>query len=298
MIWTRPASAKRGECKSANPCGRALGVCAIIGALFAGMSADRARAADWLSDNGLRGSFESKDYVRWDGVNIGAQFGVSNMNTDFGSGASSLIAYSLRNTTVENEITPSNWTTLPNSTTNSGQYGAFIGYNMQWEQLVIGFQGAYNRLSSLQAIASDHIDRIATTSDTYANTIDITAQSSITLIDYATFGARLGYAMGQFLPYVVIGGAVGRFNYATTETTIVSGTSTTASPPTYGPNSDTQSNSKNNAIVGGFMVGLGVDVAVLPNVFLRAEWEFVAFAPVGGIRTDTNTGRVGVGIKF
>jgi hypothetical protein len=100
------------------------------------------------------------------------------MNTDFGNSASSLIAYSLRDTTIESELAPSNWTTLPNTTTNGRQYGGFIGYNMQWEQLVIGFQGAYNRVSSLQTSASDHINRISTTSDTYANTIDITAQSS------------------------------------------------------------------------------------------------------------------------
>ncbi|MFZ0847459.1 MAG: outer membrane beta-barrel protein [Pseudolabrys sp.] len=297
MIWTRSASAsaKRGE-RGARRRARPLGVCAA-GFLLALAFADRA-SADWLDTTGLRGTLSPQSYSRWDGVNFGATFGFSNMNTDFGNSASSLIAYSLRDTTIESELAPSNWTTLPNTTTNGRQYGGFIGYNMQWEQLVIGFQGAYNRVSSLQTSASDHINRISTTSDTYANTIDITAQSSVKLIDYATFGARLGYAMGQFLPYAVIGGAAGRFNYATTETTIYSGTSTTANPPSYGPNSDTQSNSKNNAVVGGFMVGLGVDVAVLPNVFLRAEWEFVAFAPVGGIRTDTNTGRVGVGIKF
>jgi opacity protein-like surface antigen len=63
-------------------------------------------------------------------------------------------------------------------------------------------------------------------------------------------------------------------------------------------NTDIQSNSKNNAITGGFEVGLGLDVAVLPNVFLRAEWEFVAFTPISGIRANLNTGRVGVGVRF
>jgi len=275
---------------------RPLGVCA---AAFLLTLAFAARAsADWLDTTGLRGTLSPQGYSRWDGLNAGATFGLSNMNTDFGSSAGSLIAYSLRNTTVEAELAPSSWTTLPNSTTNGRQYGAFIGYNMQWDQLVIGFQGAYNRVSSSETGAADHINRIATTSDTYANTIDITAQSSSQLIDYATFGARLGYAMGQFLPYAVIAGAAGRFNYSISETTTVSGTSATATPATYGPNTDSQSSSKNNAVVGGFMVGLGMDVAVLPNVFLRAEWEFVAFAPVSGIRTDINTGRVGLGIKF
>ena len=46
----------------------------------------------------------------------------------------------------------------------------------------------------------------------------IKAQSSIKLVDYATLRARAGYAFGQFLPYALVGGAVGRFNYSTSAT--------------------------------------------------------------------------------
>ena len=35
-----------------------------------------------------------------------------------------------------------------------------------------------------------------------------------------------------------------------------------------------------------------------PNVFLRAEWEYIGFVPVAGIRANINTGRVGIGVKF
>ena len=67
-------------------------------------------------------------------------------------------------------------------------------------------------------------------------------------------------------------------------------------PFTFGP--VTATNSKDGAIVGGFLAGLGVDVAILPNMFMRAEWEYIAFAPVNGIRANINTGRVGAGLKF
>jgi opacity protein-like surface antigen len=152
----------------------------------------------------------------------------------------------------------------------------------------------------LEASASDTIRRQVTTSDTFVNSVDITAQSSLKLIDYATMRVRAGYAYGQFLPYAVLGAAVGRFNYATTATTTVSGNSTTIPPPNnvYGPHTDVQTKAKDGAIVGGFVVGLGMDVAILPNMFLRGEWEFVGFAPVSGIRTGINTGRVGVGMRF
>ena len=39
----------------------------------------------------------------------------------------------------------------------------------------------------------------------------------------------------------------------------------------------------------GYTAGLGLDVIVLPNVFLRAEWEYVQFFPVQDIKIHLNT---------
>jgi len=39
-------------------------------------------------------------------------------------------------------------------------------------------------------------------------------------------------------------------------------------------------------------------VKLLPNVFLRGEWEYIAFSPVSGNRSSINTARVGVGVLF
>jgi opacity protein-like surface antigen len=151
----------------------------------------------------------------------------------------------------------------------------------------------------LTASASDTIARqVVTTPDNVNNALTITAQSSLQLIDYATMRARAGYVMGQFLPYAMIGAAVGRFNYANTATVHNVGTPPVGSPILPFDTTETRSNAKDNEIVGGFVAGLGMDVALLPNVFLRGEWEMVAFAPVGGIRANINTGRVALGMKF
>ena len=297
------ASGGRRQARLARRCrrriGRSLRACAVAGLLLAAVTAQRAVAADWVDDTFLRGSLGGKGYMRWDGVNFGAQIGVSNMNTDFGNSTSGLIAYSLRNTEVEDQFSPSNWTTLPSNTTNGRQYGAFLGYNWQWDQLVLGMDAAYNRISSLNSSASDTIGRqVVTTPDNINNSLTITAQSSLKLIDYATLRARAGYAMGQFLPYATLGAAVGRFNYANTATVHNVGTPPAGSPILPFDVTDVQNNSKNNAITGGFEIGLGLDVAVLPNVFLRGEWEFVAFTPISGIRANLNTGRVALGVRF
>lgn len=273
---------------------------ARLAALALILLAPAGAAAQSWDDDFLRGSFrDSASASRWEGANFGVNMGLSNMNTDFGNSTSSLVAFILRNTEVEDQFSPSSWTTLPANTTNGRQYGAFLGYNWQWDQLVAGFDLGYNRTSSLTTSASDTIARqVVTTPDNVNNALTITAQSSLKLIDYATMRARAGYAMGQFLPYAMIGAAVGRFNYANSATVHNVGTPPGGSPILPFDVTDTRSNSKDNAIVGGFLAGLGVDVAILPNMFMRAEWEFIAFAPVGGIRANINTGRVGIGMKF
>jgi len=265
---------------------------------LAGSAAGQAYAADLFDTTWLRGSLSSEP-VRWDGIVMGAHVGYSAMNSDFGNSTSALIAYSLRNTEVEDQFSPSNWTTLPSKTTSGRQYGAFIGYNWQWDELVLGVDAAYNRGSSLNASASDTISRqVVTTPDNVNNAVTITAESSVKLIDYATVRGRAGYAIGQFLPYAMIGVAVGHFDYANTATVHDVGTPPAGSPVSPFDFTDVQSDAKNNAFAPGFIYGLGLDVAITSNVFLRGEWEYIAFGKIGGIRTSLNTARAGIGLRF
>jgi opacity protein-like surface antigen len=146
----------------------------------------------------------------------------------------------------------------------------------------------------MNAQAADSITRIVTV-DGNPNTVTIDANSQNKLVDYATLRARAAYAFSQFLPYAFVGGAVGRFNYAVNATvTDVVSIAGVPQPPVVCAGSS----AKDNAIVGGFTLGLGLDVAILPNVFLRAEWEYVGFAQANGIRSTMNTGRVGLGVTF
>lgn len=258
-------------------------------------SPEQAAAADWPA---LRGSL-SPAYARWDGWQVGVQAGLGNMNTEFGNSTSPLVAFILRNTTLENEAAPSNWTTLPSNTTNGPVFGAFVGYNIQWSELVLGFDLAYKHPSNLNSSTSDSLARRFTTSDNVQHDVTIAAQSSFKLLDYATLRARAGYAFGEFLPYAVIGAAAGRFTYLTSVTVTDAMTLTVPAPPVFqGTFQQSASAGQDNVIVGGVAAGLGMDWAITPGVFLRAEWEFIAFAPVNGTRSNINTGSVGIGVHF
>jgi outer membrane immunogenic protein len=280
------------SCVDAAAFVRRIAVCALLAAACVPAS-----AADLLDDSWLRGTLGGGP-VRWDGVVMGGQIAYSTMNSDFGNSTSSQIAFLLRNSTLENEAAPSSWTTLPRSATNARSFGVFLGYNAQWDDLVLGADAAYNKVTHAQTSAADSIHRIVTTSDHVSHDVTIAASSSLKLTDYAAARLRAGYAFGQFLPYAMVGVAVGRFDYSNTST--VTDTQTDPGPPIvvtpFGP--VTTSDSQQNKFGYGYVYGLGMDVAVTPNIFVRGEWEYIAFNKVGDIRSSLNSARVGVGLRF
>ncbi|MGA8388269.1 MAG: outer membrane beta-barrel protein [Pseudolabrys sp.] len=266
-----------------------LAICTAVGI----WQTERAGAADWP----LRGSLAPPTYVRWDGWQFGVEAGWGNFRSDFGNSTGPLVAFILRNTIQESEFAPSTWTTLPSNTTNGLVFGGYIGYNMQWDQLVLGVDLGY-KYANIATGANDSISRQFVTSNQFLNTVSIDARAQMKLVDYATLRARAGYAWGQFLPYAMVGIAAGRFNYETTVTVNRTGTPIPPAPGFAFDITDTAGNGKDNAIVGGVAGGLGIDWALSPGMYLRGEWEYVAFAPVNGSRSNFNTGKIGAGARF
>ena len=293
---TCPSHDRNGLYRRPAATARLLPLC--LAALMLALPA--AHAADWPGEGPLRGSFQppapaGSTGVRWDGVVFGGHFGLSNMNVDYSHATQPLVGSLITNSTVSLEARPQDWIMMPNQTTNGRQYGGFVGYNMQWEDIVVGFDIAYNKANNLNSSSNGRIRRVVVTSDSTAHDITIVSAAQISLIDYAALRFRAGYSFGQFMPFAVLGAAVGRFDQSTnvTFTDVQTGAGGTS---TFGPVS--ASNGAGNSYVGGFVGGLGVDVALLPNVFLRAEWEYAGFAKINGISVGMNTGRVGVGVRF
>lgn len=91
---------------------------------------------------------------------------------------------------------------------------------------------------------------------------------------------------------------VGRLNYSITAQVIANGTDTSGGGGSPYYLNQTQTDAKDNAYVFGYVVGLGMDVALLPNVFLHGEWDYMGFVTISNIHTSINTARVGLGILF
>jgi opacity protein-like surface antigen len=274
---------------------------AVFGGVLAGWTSS-ASAAD-LGYDELRGAILDDEPVGqpdWSGVYAGAQAGYANANVDFGNATSDLVAHILRDTIIENEAQVSNWTALSDRDARRGAYGAFIGYNSQWDDVVLGFELNYNH-SDLEAKSSDQLGRGFVTSDNYTYNVGIDAQSSVKITDYMTFRGRAGYVIGSFLPYATLGLAVGRANVQRSVAVSADAYdySGAGRPPlSLDPNPTVLTDNKNNDFTYGLAAGVGLDVLVAQNVFLRGEYEYIRFTSFSKAKADISTVRGAVGVKF
>src|SRR5438874_1678529 len=106
-----------------------------------------AAAADY-GGGFLRGSsayeLGNPQYFRWSGVYFGGQAAYSQASADFADATKSLVAFSLRNLALEAESRPSEWEVLGKGDVRAPSFGGFIGYNSQWDNVVLGLELNYN----------------------------------------------------------------------------------------------------------------------------------------------------------
>ena len=238
-------------------------------------------------------------YVRWAGFYLGGQASYTAGEVDVGNGTKSLIQFLLRNTLLEQEACVSCWITMTPRTTGTGGYGGFIGYNSQWDDVILGLEASYSRVN-IDITNTGSIARLVTLSDQfrYAVTVESTVQATLT--DLATFRGRAGWAAGAFLPYIAALVAVGRGSYVKAASVSypqpddVSGVVRPPLPAAGVSGSD----SKNDVMWYGYGVALGVDIALLQNLFVRGEYEFTQLHANNDIKFNLSTIRGGVGFKF
>jgi opacity protein-like surface antigen len=205
---------------------------------------------------------------------------------------------------------------LPKKDTTASTYGGFIGFNYQSDELVLSGEVNYSRPASngLHSAAADSMTRLfqddaqAPAQHHFFYTASVGSQASATLTDFATVRGRAGVVFNRFLPYAFAGVALGRVDILRSATVSyrrqdIPDNVTPPTPPitplqtfNFGP--QTQSENRKGVIAYGYTAGLGLDVALTPNLFMRAEWEYVQFFPVQDFKIHLNTMRVGVGIKF
>ncbi len=261
----------------------------------------------------LRGSLPvgPATFTRWSGFYFGGQVGYGDANADFSRATQPLVAFSLRELALESDDFVSTWPVLGRGGSDAVGYGGFVGYNTQWQDVVIGLEGNYTHTAfattaSVAPLVGAAGRIVSAGGSEYS--VNLTGTGQLEITDYASLRARAGWALGNFLPYGFAGLVIGAGNYSVT--TQVYGQQNSATPayfpcdpaaPTcvgYGGPSFSNSVGQNGALLYGFSVGGGLDWALTQNIFLRGEFEYVQFAPIATIVASIVSARVGAGFKF
>jgi outer membrane immunogenic protein len=257
----------------------------VVAAIMA-VAAPGAHAADlpdWADAPILRGGLSSST-ANWQGAYVGLQYGYSHTNFD----ANSIFAHpSFQNLAAGVPFADTGFAVNPNfDKTSGGNFGGFIGYNGQWDDVILGVDLNYN-------IGGQRVSVIGVSPATGVDPITVTTGTSVFKItDYGAARVRAGWVINNFLPYGTLGVALGRADLTNTVTVA----STPASPTAFGP--VTASQNKNGSFLYGYSYGGGLDFLLTAGLFLRGEVEVTRFTTLHGVDSTVTSGRAGLGYRF
>jgi opacity protein-like surface antigen len=239
-------------------------------------------------------------YFRWEGFYVGGQVTGGDSNSDFSHATQAPIAFSLRELALEVQGQPSTWPVLGQGDSRAVGFGAYTGYNLQFDNAIIGWDLSYTRSSFSLFAPSSPLERVLVVNG-YTYDTTVSATGSINVQDFATLRARLGWAIDNYMPYATLGLAAGRADI--TLTTDVRGTQTgpNPSPPPATltiPFDFPTTISKNSTFLFGYAGGGGLEVAFTPHLTGRIEYEYIQWAPVFQISSHLHMARLGLGYKF
>ncbi len=237
-------------------------------------------------------------YFSWEGFYAGGQLSYSSLQSDFSGATQPLVADSLRFTTIGAQMTPDQWPVLGSRATGAAGVGGFVGYNFQWDNAIIGLELNYTHASLNAAAPSSPLGR-RQTFDGLIHDVSIDASGVLHVTDFATTRARLGWAIGSFMPYATLGLAFGRADEAvSTNMTVVESDPSTNPPTVTGVFFFPNGQAKNGAYLYGYSGGLGLDFSLTQNIFARADYEYIQWQRLWQIESGIHNFRAGLGVKF
>jgi outer membrane immunogenic protein len=234
--------------------------------------------------------------VNWQGFYIGGQAGYGASDEKFAGSNSNMLATLLDHNVIE-EMQVSQWNLgLGGQSARSSAFGAFGGYNAQWDDVILGLEASYVHGSFGGAShATKELVSGSALSDKFFHDVAVDSSASISISDLATFRGRAAYAWGCFLPYIFGGFALGSAEISSSVIVNDAVSATIAGP--FTPLATlSATNAVHNHLIYGYTAGLGVDINLIGGLFMRAEWEYIRFTT--SVDTNINTVRAGLGYKF
>jgi opacity protein-like surface antigen len=231
--------------------------------------------------------------ANWNGFYFGGLAGQTQTRFESDRGLGELANFAMLNTTIAGQLNVDQLVaTLPRRDSGAS-FGAFLGYNVQFGDVVLGIEADYSRID--QSATASRFEARRVGNEFFA----IASQQDAELRDNFSLRARFGYAFGRVMPYFTLGAAAGRFNtnvaiatdWGPTDANGVALGSYFGWPRRVG-------GPKKDVWGYGGVIGGGIEAALTDNIILRAEYLFTRFDNVEGITASLNTARVGAALKF
>lgn len=263
-----------------------------------------ANAADYLrgsiSEPAYQAGRQSASYD-WSGFYVGGTASYNNATLKPNGTGASLAEQALPNLSITDQVGA--LIHVQKGKSNGAGFGVFGGYNMMWDDVVVGVEAEYNRVKLDQTLNIDPIGRyISDTGSTdtrYA--VRMTSGYIRTAVEnYGVARGRAGVAYGRLMPYATFG-VVGAYvkttgNLKGSATEEFLNSTTGAWDPGGTVTFDTTR--KSNQFKLGYAMGLGVDYAFTDNIFLRAKYEYLSIPGTKSTEIDWHVAKVGIGAKF
>src|SRR5436190_7290107 len=258
-----------------------------------------ARAADMPDLAFLRGSVSeglSTRTVNWQGFYVGGQGGYGSSDEKFAGSNATMLAALLDHNVIQ-QMQVSQWNLgLGGQSARSSAFGAFAGYNSQWDDVIIGLEVSYMHGSfGGTSRGTKELVSGSALSDGFFHDVAVDSSASIAISDLATFRGRAAYAWGCFLPYMFGGFALGKADIIRS-VAVHDAVSPTINGPFTSLATLNATDAVHNHLIYGYTAGLGVDVNLVGGLFMRAEWEYIRFT--SQVDTNINTVRAGLGYRF
>lgn len=271
--------------------------------------------------------------IDWNGVYVGGHGGYTSAALNFNNVFQPVVANALRQTYFESTMNASGLLTTSPTRVDGASYGAYVGWNYQFDETVVGIEADYTRFEK-SGSSANQIGRFTVGSDNWLHSVNLDGKASTRIEDFGTIRARGGYAIGNFLPFITGGVAIGRaqiadqvaiqtyeYDQATyranaaladpSKAVAVGNTgyanfNPTAPDPSSTPTTGTKSTlaapvtygSTKTKVVAGLALGAGLEYALTSNIILRAEYQYVLFNDFDGHKVNLNTVRGGAAVKF
>jgi outer membrane immunogenic protein len=262
-----------------------------VALLFVAPCAEAADMPDFL-----RGPVSMPARTNWQGFYAGVQGAVGTSDMNFSGATQSVASQLLSGTAVESFGGVAEWPLGGRVSVHGSGWGAFVGYNSRWTDVIIGAEFNYLH-GDFGGSQTDSMSRFFGAGGGYTDSVTYQSTSSMNITDMATARLRAGYAYGAFLPYMFGGVALGQANIIRTAHIFGDQVNPAAAPGFQDVPFDlSATDAKNSHFIYGYSGGLGVDMMLMSCLFLRAEWQYVRFT--SSIDTDINTFHVGLGYKF